>query len=150
MSRSGINSLKIRAKLLQKLKKKSGHSIQLKDALQTVAKASGYNSWRELSINFEETEIFNPPRWSSQWKTWYASYDEALIHLKSVDGFLLPYRKQYFICDIHYIEALGISPSDPDLITIGRDWTKPIDLVAWNRVIDKIKKGQAPMTLLKT
>ncbi len=142
MSRSGINSLKIRAKLLQKLKKKSGQSMQLKDALQSVAKASGYSSWRELSANFEETEIFNPHQWSSQWKTWYASHHEALTHLQSVDGYLLPYRKQFFVCDIDYVEALGISANDIDLLAIGRDWSKPQDQVAWKRVVEKIRANQ--------
>lgn len=141
MSFSSIESLKIKAKLLQKSKKKKGIEIPLKDAFQIIAKAAGFESWRELNANFEETDLFNPPRWSAQWKVWYASLDEARSHLEE-DKFLLPYHKQFFICDIHYIEALGIQEGDDDLKLIGHDWTKPQDKVAWDRVVARIREGQ--------
>ncbi len=141
MSFSSIESLKIKAKLLQKSKKKKGIEIPLKDAFQIIAKAAGFESWRELNANFEETDLFNPPRWSAQWKAWYASLDEARSHLEE-DKFLLPYHKQFFICDVHYIEALGIPEGDDDLKLIGHDWTRPQDKAAWNRVVARIRKEQ--------
>lgn len=141
MSRSSIESLKIRAKLLQKSKKKSGKEIQLKDALQIVAKAKGFDSWRELNAKFEETDLFNPAHWSAQWKVWYSTLDEARTNLKEAE-FLLPYHKQFFICDVHYIQALGISPEDGDLKAIGNDWTIPQNENAWERVVQKIREAQ--------
>lgn len=141
MSLSSIESLKIKAKLLQKSKKKKGIEIPLKDAYQIIAQAAGFESWRELSANFEATDLFNPPRWSAQWKVWYANLEEARSHLEE-DKFLLPYHKQFFICDIHYIEALGIPEGDSDLKLIGHDWTKPLDKVAWSRVVDRIRETQ--------
>lgn len=141
MSRSSIESLKIRAKLLQKSKKKSGKEIQLKDALQVIAKAKGFDSWRELNANFEETDLFNPAHWSAQWKVWYSTVDEARTNLKASE-FLLPYHKQFFICDVHYIQALGITPEDSDLKTIGNDWTIPQNKNAWERIVQKIREAQ--------
>lgn len=141
MSRSSIESLKIRAKLLQKSKKKSGKEIQLKDALQIIAKAKGFESWRELHANFEETDLFNPAHWSAQWKVWYNKVNEARTNLKKVE-FLLPYHKQFFICDVHYIQALGISQDDVDLKAIGNDWTIPQNKNAWERVVQKIRDAQ--------
>lgn len=141
MSRSSLESLKIRAKLLQKSKKKSGKGIQLKDALQIVAKAKGFESWRELNANFEETDLFNPAHWSAQWKVWYSTVDEARANLQASE-FLLPYHKQFFICDIHYIQALGISPDDSDLKAVGNDWTMPQNIKAWESLVHKIREVQ--------
>lgn len=141
MSRTSLESLKIRAKLLQKSKKKSGKEIQLKDALQIVAKAKGFDSWRELNANFEETDLFNPINWSAQWKVWYNTVDEARTHLKESE-FLLPYHKQFFICDIHYVQALGISQDDQDLKAVGNDWTIPQNKKAWESIVQKIRESQ--------
>lgn len=139
---SSLESLKIKAKLLQKAKKKSGVSMQLKDALDTIARLAGFPNWRELKTVTEETEIFLPSPSSAHWKTWYASYEEALAHLAQGDGYLLPYRKQFFICDIHWIEHLGVSRDDADLALVGRNWAQPVDRAAWERVVKKIKAAR--------
>lgn len=139
MSLSALESLKIKAKLLQKAKKKAGRPILLKEALASVAKAAGFASWRELKEVYEATEHFSPRNWSAHWKIWYASYEDALRHLEGAGGYLLPYQKQFFICDIHYIERLGIAADSPDLEKIGPNWVEPRDLEAWARVLKKIK-----------
>lgn len=141
MSLSVLESLKIRAKLLQKAKKKNGEEIQLKDALEKVAVSAGYESWRELKVSLEETEMFNPSNWSAQWKTWFATYEEAKSHL-SDSTYLLPYRKQFFICDHHYLESLGIELNDKDLKLVGNDWVKPVDEKAFLRLKQKVKPGR--------
>lgn len=141
MSLSSLESLKIKAKLLQKSKKKKGIEIQLKEAFQIIAKAAGFESWRELSSNFEETDLFNPSHWSAQWKVWFGNLDDARAQLEE-DKFLLPYHKQFFICDIHYIKALGISENDSDLKLIGHDWTRPQNKAAWSRVLARIRNAQ--------
>ncbi|MES2965214.1 MAG: hypothetical protein V4760_15115 [Bdellovibrionota bacterium] len=140
---SSLESLKIKAKLLQKAKKKIGQTLQLKDALDKIAQLSGFPNWRELKTVTEETEIFVPSPSSAFWKTWYASYEEALAHLAKGEGFLLPYRKQFFICDIHWIEHLGIAASDTDLALVGRNWVEPLDREAMARLVKKIRAKRA-------
>ncbi len=136
---SSLESLKIKAKLLQKAKKKVGLTLQLKDALDTIARLSGFPNWRELKVVTEETEIFCPQPSSAYWKTWYASYEEAVAHLAKTDGYLLPYRKQFFICDIHWVERLGLAADDTDLAKVGRNFVEPLDPEAMSRVMKKIK-----------
>lgn len=142
MSSSSLESLKIKAKLLQKAKKKIGQTLQLKDALDKIAQLTGFPNWRELKEVTEETEIFLPSPSSAHWKTWYASYEEAVAHLAKGDGFLLPYRKQFFICDIHWIIELGVAAEDPDLARVGRNWVEPLDRGAWQRLLNKIRLKQ--------
>ena len=139
MVTSRIEFLKNKAKLLQKAKKKAGKPIQLKTALALIAKTSGYRSWRDLKQTLETNEQFCSPHGSAFWNTWYASYAEARKHLESQGGYLLPYQKQFFICDIHYIENLGIKRTDPDLEKVGTDWVKPLDANAWGRLLKKIR-----------
>jgi hypothetical protein len=144
---TGIDSLKIKAKLLQKAKAKSGKPLQLKEALNILAVSAGYGSWRELKAAYETTDHYCPPGTSAHWKTWYKSYDEARTHLMGHTNtgengraeFLLPYRDQYFVCEIHYLEALGISASDSDLAKVGTNWVELRDAAAFARLNERIK-----------
>lgn len=135
---SALDSLKIKAKLLQKAKKKAGKPIRLKDAFETLARHAGFESWRDLKEVFEATELFCPPGTSAHWKTWYSSYEEALEHLKTGPGYLLPYRKHFFVCEADYLEHLGVARDDADLEKVGRNWVEPGDAAAWTRLLRKI------------
>ena len=143
MVTSGTQFLKDKAKLLQKAKKKAGKPIQLKTALALIAKTSGYDSWRDLKKTLETNEQFCSPKSSAFWNTWYAAYADARKHLESHGGFLLPYQKQFFICDIHYVENLGIKRNDPDLEKVGADWVRPLDVSAWKRLLKKINLARS-------
>lgn len=137
MSYSSIDSLKIKAKLLQKAKKKAGVEFPLKDALATIAKTAGYSSWKEMKDDYELADLLNPPKWSALWKVWFSNKEEALKHLMP-GNYLLPYRNQYFICDLNYLSALGISSDDIDLLKVGKDWSAPLDKEGWKRLKEKL------------
>lgn len=140
MGLSRIESLKIKAKLLQKAKKKAGKEMALKDALDLLAKTSGFKTWREFKELLEATEKFYPAKGSAYWNVWYSSYEEACQHLsEKSDAYLLPYQKDFFICEADYIERLGIAREDADLKKVGRNWVEPLDMVAWGKLLRKIK-----------
>lgn len=138
-SRAGarIQSLKVKAKLLQKAKKRAGLDFALKDAFQLLAQSAGYSGWREYKEALEKHEALRPP--SSMWHTWYSTYEEARNHLVGSGGFLVPFEKHFFIADEHYLAALGLDADDPDVIAVGRDWAKPASPSAWQAVLKKIK-----------
>jgi hypothetical protein len=92
-----------------------------------------------MKVDYELADILNPPRWSALWKIWFSSKDEALKHMASKGSYLLPYRNQFFICDVNYLHALGLSENDQDLAKVGNDWSMPQDKVAWERLLKKIK-----------
>lgn len=143
MPLSRLDALKTKAKLLQKAKKRSGKPIALKEAFALIATSAGFASWREMKAALDIHELLRPPHSSALWSVWYGKYDDAAGHLQEQGGYLLPYQKQYFICDEHYIVSLGIQLGDPDLEKIGPDWARPKDVEAWNRILKKIvrKKG---------
>lgn len=142
MAQSSLDSLKIKAKLLQKAKKRKGNEIPLKESYALIAKTSGFNSWKEMKDECELADLLNPPKWSAIWKIWFSSREEAIENMKE-GHFLLPYKKQFFICDENYISALGLSTNDDDIEKIGNDWSCPKDQSAWARVLNKIKIYQS-------
>lgn len=136
---SRINSLKIKAKLLQKSKLKLGKSIPLKDAYSIIAKSAGYTSWQAMKEDIEQYALFRPSGVSlPYWNNWYSTYEEAKSYLRKNSDYLLPYEQQFFICGIDYIEALGIDREDPDLKLVGFDWFAPKDSKALARIKLKI------------
>ena len=68
---------------------------------------------------------------------WFANYEEARQALESGGGFLLPYRKHFFVCEADVIQALGLEPEDPDWERIGRDGAQPKDQDAYQRLCEK-------------
>jgi hypothetical protein len=140
MSASHLQSLKIKAKLLQKAKRKAGKIMQLKEAFAILAKAAGFSSWQDLKATLDTNSVFCPPGHSAYWKTWYGTYEGALQHLSEHGGFLLPYRKDFFICDADYLRFLGVGAEDRDLERVGSNWAEPRDSEAFARLMKRLRK----------
>lgn len=136
---SELEKLKIKAKLLQKAKRRAGVDFRLKDAFEMLARKAGFLSWRDLRENLDETAEFCPAGSSAFWKVWYSNYEEARAHLNASGGFLLPYRKHFFLCEAVYVHFLGVPEGDADLAAVGVNWAEPKDVAAYRRVLEKIR-----------
>lgn len=73
---------------------------------------------------------------------WFAHYEQARASLEKEGGYLFPYKSQFFITEREAIRELGLDPDDPDWELIGRDWVKPLDLPAYERLRKKLKKSE--------
>ncbi len=69
------------------------------------------------------------------WNVWCASYDEARAIREESDGYLFPYRRQFFVAERYFVEALGLDPDDGAFDRIGRDWVRPRDRAAWSGLV---------------
>lgn len=109
--------------------------IKRKHALAVIASEKGFDSWSELKcqLPFIRGGFLNH---------WFSNYDTAKTYQRSNGGFLLPFKKQYFICDADYIDNLGLDAKNHDWALIGFDWKKPINKVAWQRLYKKWMKIQ--------
>ncbi len=109
--------------------------IKRKHALAAIAHEKGFKSWVDLKsqLPFIIGGFLNH---------WFAHYAEAKAYLQSHQGFLLPFKNQFFICDKHYIKQLGLDPNDPDWKLISYDWANPDDQKAWQRLYKKWMKIQ--------
>ena len=68
---------------------------------------------------------------------WFTTYDAARAAHQSEGGYLLPFRHQFFLATGTSIRELGLDPDDPDLERIGRDWVRPLDHAAWERLRER-------------
>jgi hypothetical protein len=116
-------------------------SIRRKHALAVIAAELGYPAWtdckRRLEVPAElrlDPEKFFAAGCGGYLNRWFARYAEARAALEAEGGYLFPFRYQFFICEPGFLADLGIDLADPDWDRIGRDWMRPRDLAAHNRL----------------
>jgi hypothetical protein len=116
-------------------------SIRLKHALAVVAAELGSLTWADCKRRLEapaisrlDTELFFARMGAAYLNRWFARYDEARASLEAEGGYLFPFRRQFFICEAGFLEARGIDPAHPDWDRIGRDWVRPRDEAARDRL----------------
>lgn len=101
--------------------------IKRKHALIVIAIEKGFKSWADLKcqLPFIRGGFLNQ---------WFANYTDAKSYQQLNNGFLLPFKNQFFICDADYINNLGFNSEDRDWKLIGYDWVKPDNKQAWQRL----------------
>lgn len=104
--------------------------IKRKHALTVIALEKGFQSWSELKcqLPFIRGGFLNQ---------WFKNYEDAKTYLQANGGFLLPYQKQFLVCDSDYITHLGFDAEDKDWQLIRYDWAKPANQKAWQRLYKK-------------
>ena len=68
---------------------------------------------------------------------WFSTYNEARSSLANDGGYLLPFKRHYFLCEADVIRAMGLNPDDPDWEKIGWDGAQPTDVAAYERLRGK-------------
>ena len=102
-------------------------TIRRKHALQLIAAEQGFSSWSDLKcqLPFIRGGFLNQ---------WFVDYVEAKAYQRTHGGFILPFKKQMFICSPEYISNLGFDIGDPDWARIDFDWVQPKDTAAFQRL----------------
>ena len=136
---SKIESLRVKAKLLQKAKRKAGKEIQLKEAFSIIAKTAGFNSWNEYKSSIENSYFLARGDKGSSLHLWFRNYEEAKEYLNENGGFLFQLEKDFVIVSEEDLIAFGVKPSDPDLLKVGNDFYKPEDTEAMERVLERLR-----------
>lgn len=119
-------------------------STRRRHCLGAIARELGFTSWGQLVaiLRGDPTDDFgtllSPPGSAAHWNIWCADYDEARDIRAENGGWLLAWRKHFFVADRHYVEHLGLDPEDPDWERIGRDWARPHDADARARLYGKL------------
>lgn len=68
---------------------------------------------------------------------WFTTYDEARASLVAEGGYLLPYRRQFFVTSREGVRELRLDPDDEDWVRIGFDWVRPLAIDAWQRFCER-------------
>lgn len=134
--------------------------VKLKHALAVIAMEEGYESWKALKgfaaevsssragqqadqgsagdgPGVSDRATMYDPRMDVFLNRWFARYDDARASLEEQGGFLLPYKRHFFVCEEGAIRVLGLDPDDPDWERIGQDGARPDDPEAWLRLGEK-------------
>ena len=93
-------------KLAKQISKSEG--IQLKEALESVAREEKFPSWKAYK---DSLDTFWYRKASPFLNHWFASHGEASEFHREQGGYLLTYKGQFFVVQPEYIEHLGIDPS---------------------------------------
>ncbi len=86
-------------------------SIRHKHALAVVAAELGFATWAECKRRLEtppdrrlDTETFFAKMGAAYLNRWFAGYDEARASLEAEGGYLFPFHRQYFVCEVGFLE----------------------------------------------
>lgn len=137
-----IDEIKVRARVRLSRARREGAagSTSLRDHLHQAAREAGFAGWEQarrvlgaLAAPGDDMGSFwHVPRSGILLHIWFSEYAQARSVLaQQVDGFLLPYRRQCFIVQAPFIEALGLNPADPAWAVIGRDLVAAYGTPAW-------------------
>jgi len=129
----------------QKLSSKEiKEAVKRKHSLAVIALEKGFSYWGDLKSHCQQliSETFVQDYAGGFLNAWFANYKQAKAHQKKSGGFLLPYKKQFFICDADYINWLGLNAEDADWKAVDFDWVKPASQKAWQRLYAKWLKIQ--------
>lgn len=137
-----VDELKVRARVRLNRARREGlaGAERLRDALHEVARGQGFTDWEHarrvlsgLALPGDDMGSFwHAPRTGMLLNLWFSSYVQAQAVLQQLgEGFLLPYRRQYFIVQAPFIEALGVNPADPGWAAAGHDLVAAYGTPVW-------------------
>lgn len=99
--------------------------------LRVIANELGFLGWPHLVrfMDGEELDHFGsllyPLRGASFTNIWFAAHEEARrVHAEN-GGYLLAFKRDFFIAEADFMESIGCDPNDPKWKDIGFDWAQP-------------------------
>lgn len=106
--------------------------IQRKHCLGVIGRELGFTGWphasRVLSGDPDELDfgtLLYPRGCGAFTNQWFADYDTARHTRELTGGYLLVYRRQFFVVTRSYVEAMGLDPDDASWAEMGYDWARP-------------------------
>lgn len=112
-------------------------AVHRADALAVIALEHGFVSWPallEARLSELRRVTMHTARLSAFVNRWFPTHAEAAASLRAEGGYLLPYRREFFVTTADAVRELGLDPHDPDWARIGFDWVQPRDAEAHLRL----------------
>jgi hypothetical protein len=126
----------------------SASAMRLEDAQEVIAFENGFTNWALLAAATADAEfVFHTSRLFPEksdvfLNLWFHSYEDACAaHEAEPDLVLFPYGEQFVLCEPALLGWLGADPNDPDWEKIGRDWVRPSDEAARQRLAGRLHKA---------
>jgi hypothetical protein len=136
---------------VQRLDELRGHDtaslaaqVRRRHCLAVIALELGFQGWSNLVAVLRGADstdygtLLYPRGAEVHWNIWSASYEEAQAIHQQQGGYLLAYRRHFFITDRYFVDTIGLDPDDPDWALIGWDWVRPRQTDARERLYGKL------------
>ncbi len=125
--------------------------LKRRHCLNVIAMEVGFRTWAALAQVLESDEVGSdfgtilcPKRMMVHQNIWLADYREAQEIHGEHGGYLLGYRRQFFIADGDYLLDLGLDPEREDWEKMNRNWIEPGDLNARARLYARLFAERLP------
>ena len=112
-------------------------SIQLRQSLSIIAIEFGFSGWQHATAILAGADVVDdfgttlyPRGAGGHLNSWYREYDEASARRSESGGFLLAYRRDFFVAEAPFVESLGLDPAAAEWERMGYDWARPRDVGA--------------------
>tara|TARA_R110002072_G_scaffold138017_4_gene280963 strand:+ start:839 stop:1423 length:585 start_codon:yes stop_codon:yes gene_type:complete len=119
--------------------------------LNVIAMELGFRTWAALAHVMEGDQvggdfgtILCPDRMIVHQNIWLADYQEAQQIHREHGGYLLGYRRQFFIADGDYLQDLGLDPEREEWDRMDRNWIEPGDMNARARLYARLFAERLP------
>lgn len=115
-------------------------AVKRSHCLWVVARELGFRDWDHALAVLTSRELHDfgtllyPESCTGHWNIWSAHYTEASSIRAAHGGYLLAYKRQFLIVEAGFIDSLGLDPDDPDWARMQRDWPRPADTQARERL----------------
>ncbi|MFK7991593.1 MAG: hypothetical protein AB8I08_36590 [Sandaracinaceae bacterium] len=120
-------------------------AVKRRHALARIAVALGCRGWPHLKAVLEGTPVADKGRLmyresAAYWNVWSASYEEASRIRAEHGGFLLPFRRQFFVAEAPYVRWMGGEPDAEEWSALGRDWVQSTSgrSTPWRRLTSRV------------
>lgn len=140
-----LDELKVRARVRLNTARRDGAAtdLKLRDCLHDAARAVGFAHWEharrvlggEAQPGEDMGTFWHAPRTGILLNLWFARYEQALPVLKADrSAYLLPYRRQCFIVQDHFIRELSVDPNHPAWAQLRHDLMAGYGSAAWGEL----------------
>lgn len=124
--------------------------FRLKHAYAVIAIENGCDNWNTLRENTIIEDCMYTTGCGVYLNVWFNNYEEASAYRNENGGYLLRYRKDYFVAEQTVIAVLGLDHLEQEWAAIGYDWVKPKSKDDWQKIYVQAKenylKPAAPYT----
>lgn len=129
--------------------------IQRRECLAALARELGFSGWlhaRAVLSGDPRVEDFGtllyPRRCGGFLNSWYHTYAQAVAGQQAAGGYLLAYRRDFFVADRLFVESIGLGQSSGEWQKMNYDWVRPANPEArrqlYGRLIEQLPREVAP------
>lgn len=120
---------------------------RLKHAYHVLAVENGFDNWAAFREAIITEDCMYTAGCGAYLNVWFKHYPEAAAYHLANGGYLLQYRKDYYVAEHAVIEVLGLQNLSAEWKAMGNNWVQPANKEAWEKIYNVAKENYLKPTL---